>query len=194
MRTLLHAGLLALALLLCGCTATNLVKAGPAQVARGIAVDTPVDWARFQAGASGIEWWTRDGLLLNRLQFGAGIEAGQHVFTRRKAPRRQPEGPYFQPGMDANAIQQLIVDAWRAGGFVDPVADGLRPARFGDVDGLRFEARMASTDGLVYRASVLAAESGRRLYYIIYLAPGEHYYERDLAHAERILETATIAR
>jgi hypothetical protein len=189
-----HAGLLALALLLSGCAATNLVKPGPAEVARGIAVDTPVEWARFHAGASGIEWWTRDGLLLNRLQFGAGIEAGQHVFTRRKAPRKQPEGPYFQPGMDANAVQQLIVDAWRAQGFVDPVADGLRPARFGNADGLRFEARMASSDGLVYRASVLAAESGRRLYYIIYLAPGEHYYERDLGNAERIFGTATIGR
>lgn len=185
---------LALVALTAGCGATNLVRTGPAEVARTIAVETPVEWARFAAGASGIEWWTRDGILLNRLQFGAGIEAGQHVFTRRKAPRRQPEGPYFQPGLDANAIAQLIVDAWRADGFVDPAISALRPARFGDAEGLRFEARMSNADGLVYRASVLAAERERRLYYLIYLAPAEYYYERDLGHAERVFETATIRR
>lgn len=184
-------------LLLCGvmllaACGSRLVKPGVARGAKSFEVTTPVAWTRL--AALGGELWTIDGELLNQLSFIDGVRAGQHVLSKRRRTRSAPDGAYFKPGLDALQLQQLFVDAYAGEGMVNAAASGLRPARFGEVEGFRFELAFASPEGLIYRGKVLMAERDARLYALVFLAPGEYYFERDAATIDRVFDSARLTR
>jgi hypothetical protein len=178
--------------LLAGCAAVQLVETGPQTVAKGFRVDTPVAWGRLDAGYRSV--WTLDGLPLNQLYFNAAIKDGEHITTRKKQSRSNATGPFFRQGSDASQIQQLVVDYLRESGMVDVQASNLSPARMGDVEGLRFDLSYATSKGLIYRGRVVGAEHQNQLYLIWYVAPSEYYFERDLALAEQVMNSASIVR
>lgn len=173
-----------------GCGPTPLVRSGYATAVGSIALETPVDWSRF--GDSRVELWTRDGNLLNQLQFVGAVEPGQHVFRSRRESKRRPDGPYFRSNMNGLELQALVLDALAELGAVRPVARALRPVRFGDGGGesVRFDIDTANQDGLVYRGIAQASVRRGKLYVMLFLAPAEHYFERDRTVVERMLDSA----
>jgi len=177
-----------LALLLAGCGPSPLVRAGAASAVGSIALVTPVDWSR--SGDTRVELWTRDGTLLNQLQFVGAVEPGQHVFRSRRETKRRPDGPYFRAGMNGVELQALVLDGLGELGAVRPAARALRPARFGDGESVRFEVDTANQDGLLYRGLAQASVHGERLYVILFLAPAEHYFERDRKLVEAMFDSA----
>ncbi len=175
-------------LLLAACGPSPLVRAGAASAVGSIALDTPVDWSR--SGDARVELWTRDGTLLNQLQFVGEVEPGQHVFRSRRETKRRPDGPYFRDGMNGIELQALLLDALGELGAVRPAARALRPAKFGDGESVRFEVETANQDGLLYRGIAQASVHHERLYVILFLAPAEHYFERDRKIVESMFDSA----
>ncbi len=175
-------------LLLGGCGPTPLVRAGSVIAAGTITLDTPVEWSRF--GDSRVELWTRDGTRLNQLQFVGDVEPGQHVFRSRRESQRRPDGAYFRSGLDGLALQALVLDGLAELGAVKPMARGLQPARFGDGEAVRFEIDTSNQDGLVYRGIAQASVHRGKLFVMLFLAPGEHYFERDAALVRRMFDSA----
>ena len=82
-----------------------------------------------------------------------------------------------------------LLDALRQDGWSRVSATNLRPARFGSVDGLRFDADMTADNGLMYRGTFGAAERKDRLTLFFWMAPVEYYHGRDVAAVERMFQS-----
>lgn len=183
--------LLVLVGLLAGCGGGRLVQPGTA-TASGIVIDTPIAWSRFEFPR--YEIWTIDGITLNRLYIIPAVKNGEHVFLERRVSKNRPDAPAFRSGMRADEIRDIVLDALTETGAVSIDSNGLRPARFGGVDGLRFEFEASTAAGLKYRGMVMAAARGDQLSLLVWMAPNEYYYDRDAASVSRILDSARFDR
>ena len=186
------------------CTAFALLVAcasqgGTLQAAGGVDVfdlhlDTSLAWARIKDPFQHEEIWTIDGMALNSLSVFSGIEPGQHVFMLSHERSSRPDGPWFRAGMQPGEIRDLVVAALRQQGMLNVTTERLRPQRFGDVDGLRFEFAMASASGLLYKGTVAAAQKDGKLTLLLWKAPSEYYFDRDIAAVSRMLDTVRFTR
>lgn len=171
-----------LALTLLSACASPYIQRGPQSV-DGLQLDTPIEWTDL--GTPRRRVWTRDGVLLNTLRIHTDIRPGEPVLRRQSGVRRE-EGVRFRAGMDAIAIQDLILDALRAEGLADVAASGLRPARLMGRPALRAEIRFSTPEGLRYRGLLLAEGEDGTLSYLLWYAPETYYYGRDREAVEAI--------
>ena len=128
-----------------------------------------------------------DGELLNRLYLIPAVREGEHVFLITRQSRRRPDGAFFHPGARPDEIRDLIVDGLAAACAVDIRTENLCPATFGQHEGVRFEVRLTSQEGLEYQAMAAAFGHGRTLALLI--ATAEYYYPRDADKLDRMLGT-----
>ena len=154
---------------------------------------TDLSWARIKDPFQHEEIWTIDGMALNSLSIFSGIEPGQHVFMLGKARSSRPDGPWFQTGMRPEEIRDIIVAAMQDQHMVNIVTANLRPQSFGGIDGLRFEFTMSNADGLIYKGTVATAEKDGKLDVLLWKAPAEYYYGRDVAAVDRMLDGMRFA-
>jgi hypothetical protein len=184
--------LVAMLALFAGCAEERLVQPGVASANGGIVIDTPIAWSRFMFPR--YEIWTVDGIPLNRLYIVPSVKNGEHVFLERRVNAKHPNAPAFRTGMRAEEIRDIVLDALTETGAVNIRSEGLRPARFGAIDGLRFEFDASTAAGLQYRGMVLAAAHGDELTFLLWMAPVEYYYGRDAASVAHILDSARLDR
>ena len=179
-------------LLLSACAGQGgrLVQAGDGVRVFDMRVDTSMDWARIRQPR--MEYWTIDGLPLNEFVFVSAVKPGEHVFLAARERKRRPDGPWFRSGMRPDEIQDVILDGLRQEGWTQVVASGLRPASFGESQGLRFEASLTHVGGLRYRGIFGAVERKGRLTHFLWIAPAEHYYPRDASAVARILDSISF--
>ncbi|HEY2346777.1 MAG TPA: hypothetical protein VGH80_13020 [Xanthomonadaceae bacterium] len=145
-------------------------------------------WARIKDPLQREEIWTIDGMALNSLSIFSGIEPGQHVFMLGHERSSRPDGPWFRAGMRPEEIRDIVVAGMTGLRMVNITTSNLRPQKFGGIDGLRFEFTMASTEGLIYRGTVAAAERDGKLDLLLWKAPAEYYHDRDAAAVARMLD------
>ena len=182
-----HAWVLAATLiLLVGCGASRLQRAGSATVFN-LQLQTDLDWARLPAPRQ--EQWTIDGAPLNQLTILSRIKPGEHVFLRARERSWRPDGPWFRAGMRPDEVRDIVLDGLRGAGWANVNARDLRPVRWGDAPGLRFELELDSPTGLVYRGTVTAAERDGRLTLLAWIAPAEHYHGRDAEAVGRMFDS-----
>lgn len=181
--------LLAMIVLFAGCASRGgpLVSPGPNPAGSRLSINSEMEWTRISTQR--FQLWTIDGELLNRLYIIPGVRERDYIFLGARQTRRRPDGPFYQPGMRADEVRDLIIDGLLASGAINISATNLRPAQFGAYEGLRFEMTMANEEGLEYQAMAAAFEHDRQLALAIFLAPSEHYYPRDAAKVSRMLET-----
>lgn len=177
----------AIFLLLVACVSPGgkLQQAGAA-TAFDMHLDSDLDWSRIKLPRQ--ELWTIDGTALNSLSILSGIKANEHVFMLTKEKKRRPDGPWFRPGMRPDEVRDIILDGLRGQSWSNVSAENLRPQRFGSVDGLRFDITMTSVDGLAYSGTVAAAEKDSKLRLLLWKAPSEHYYRRDIGAVNKMLD------
>jgi hypothetical protein len=178
--------LLALAGLAACATGGRLQTAGRTEVL-GMAVETSLDWARYVSPRQ--EAWTIDGTALNQLRLITGTRPGEHVFHLGRERRNIPQGAWYQPGLRPDELHELLLAALREQGWAEVESSNLRPARFGTVDGLRFEFTMASQRGLRYAGTAALFERDGRLTTIYWQAPVEHYHARDAAAVAALIDS-----
>jgi hypothetical protein len=189
MRTAIRWWLLALLVAtVAGCSGGGrLVKAREGIKVFDIVVDSDLDWARMHQSRE--ELWTIDGIPLNRFVVISRIRNNEHVFLQARARTRRPDGPWFRPGMRPDEVRDVVLDALRQDGWSRVSASNLRPARYGSVDGLRFDADLTADNGLVYKGTFGAAERNGRLTLFFWLAPVEYYHGRDIAAVEHMFQS-----
>lgn len=177
----------ALLLLLAGCATPGgkLQRAGQAQ-AFDIALDSPLDWARIKGYRS--ETWTIDGQALNQLNIYSQIKPGEHVMLRGKQKKSRPDGPWFKAGMRGDEIRDIVVDAYRELSWTRISTQNLRPADFAGTAGYRFDLVMTEPNGLVYQGTAAVAVRDGNLDLLVWIAPREHYYGRDIDEVNSMLD------
>ncbi len=183
--------LVAVLLAACSSSGGRLQPAGDAQVLN-ITLDTSLDWARERAPRE--EQWTIDGAPLNQLVIISKVKAGEHVFLNTRERKSRPDGPWFRPGMRPDEVRDIILDGLRGGGWANVRASELRPAKFGDVPALRFDLDLDNPSGLIYRGLVTAAEHDGRLTLLVWIAPAEHYYGRDIAAVTQMYDSVRFVK
>ncbi|MEJ7747427.1 MAG: hypothetical protein WKF61_11930 [Luteimonas sp.] len=178
-----------LVVLLAGCASRGgpLVSPGPNPAGSGLTIDSEMEWTRISTQR--FQLWTIDGELLNRLYLVPSVREREYIFLGARQTRRRPDGPFFQPGMRADELRDLIIDGLAASGAINIQASNLRPVDFGGREGLRFEMSLANEEGLKYQGMAAAFEHDRQLALAIFLAPSEHYYPRDAEKVSRMLDT-----
>lgn len=184
MRWLCAAFLLTL-LAACAGGGGRLVTAGSGIRVFDMQVDTTLDWARLRLPRE--ELWTIDGVFLNRFVVFSNVKPNEHVLLEARERKRRPDGPWYRPGMRPDEIRDVVLDALRGNGWVNLQASNLRPAQFGGVEGMRFDAVLTSGNGLVYQGLFGAVERKGKLTHFFWLAPREHYYGRDAEAVERMI-------
>ena len=181
--------LVAALLLLAACASPGgvLQTAGHVEV-YDLQLDTDLAWARIKDPFKHEEIWTIDGMALNSLSIFSDVAPGEHVFMLSHEKSSRPDGPWFRAGMRPEELRDIIVAAMGDQKMVNITTSGLRPQKFGDVDGLRFDFQMANADGLIYKGTVAAAEKGGKLTVLLWKAPAEYYYGRDIAAVAKMLD------
>lgn len=172
-----------LLLALPGCV-SDRVRPGEAVTLGELTLTSPLGWS--QRGYGRERYWTIDGPALNSIAIFQNVREGEHLLLLPRG-RRRDEGAIYRAAMSEAEVQELFADALQSLGLVNVSASGLRPAPFGSRPGFRFELRYDTPRGLTYRGLVLAEIDGGTLSYLVYDAPAEHYFERDLASVEALL-------
>ncbi len=186
-RLLRSAALLAALIVLTACaTGGKLQTAGRTEVL-GLQFQTSLDWARYSGSRQ--ETWTIDGTALNQLRLLTGTKPREHVFHLGRERRNAPQGAWFKPGLRPDEQQALLLAALREQGWAEVESSDLRPARFGTIDGLRFEFTMASQRGLRYAGTAAMFERDGKLTTIYWQAPVEHYHARDAAAVAALIDS-----
>ncbi len=133
------------------------------------------------------EQWTADGVGLNVIEFWHDIANDQALFERRTV-----EFPKFRSDMKATDVQELFVSSTTKNGGESVEAMNLRPAKFGSVDGFRFELTFTTRTGLHMRQSVLAAVVDEKLQAISYWGTDVHYFDAYAEEAEKIMASIQL--
>ena len=187
-RSLRTLALVALLSTLAACASgSRLVKPGPNAAGGNLVIDSEMEWTRMSAAR--YQLWTMDGELLNRLYLAPRVREREFILLGRRQTKRRPDGAFYHRGLRPDELRDLILDGLRTLGTTNVAATDLRPARFGDRDGLRFEFSLANQEGLRYRGMAAAFEHDRGLALAIFLAPSDYYYPRDAGKVSRMLET-----
>lgn len=187
MTALRAAMLLAVLAWLTACATGGALQTAGRTQALGLAFETSLDWARYASGRQ--EAWTIDGTALNQLRLITGTRPGEHVFHLGRERRDAPQGAWYRPGLRPDELHELLLAALREQGWAEVESTALRPARFGAVDGLRFEFTMASQRGLRYAGSAAMFERNGRLTTIYWQAPLEHYHGRDAGPVAALIDS-----
>jgi len=184
--------LIALALTACTGAGGRLVKAENGIEVFDMTLDTGLDWARIKRPRQ--ELWTIDGMPLNRFVVISGIKPNEHVFLLTRERARKPDGPWYRPGMRPDEIRDVVLDALREGGWSNVQSSNLRPANFGSVAGLRFDAVLTEKNGLIYKGTFGAAEHNGRLTQFFWMAPAEYYYDRDIVAVNKMIDSIRFVK
>lgn len=179
-RTVVGLGLL---LVVAGCAAYTVVEPKRTTIAGVYSVEPQIRWSASSSGK--LESWTTDGFFLHALRFFKGIEDGEAI-----VPAAGPRAlPVFRSTMTPNDIAELVVDTLSKLQAQQVEMKGLRPARFGDVDGFRFDLTYLSREGLEKEGLVSGAVIQGKLHLIVYDGATQHYFPKHRETVERLLES-----
>ena len=178
---------LVLLLVLASCSPFRLVEPTQQTIAERYRVTTPVAWtgATIRNG----ETWTMNGPALDELNFFAGIGEGRSLVSP-KSDAGEP--PVFKARMRANEIMELVTDSLAYGGYNRVQGSKLRPAKFGQLPGFRFEFVFTSEDGLKYAGKAIGAVSEGELHLIVFTAPFSHYFRAYHQTVEQIFASIDV--
>jgi hypothetical protein len=187
LRSLLAAGgLLALA----ACTSITAVPPGPMHVG-ATQVTLGRQWSDISpvmaGGLKKVRVLSIDGPLLNRLYVTDGLAEGESLI---KPPAKEKPTPRLRAGMNSSERMEFVADSIAAMNYQRVETAKPRPAKFGDQTAVRFDITARTDDGLDVMGTALAAEVGGKSYFVLYLAPAEHYYQAGLAEVEQVMASA----
>jgi len=195
MSALRYRGLACIVLLaaLPACATIDLVPAGPYVVGRQtVTLGRPwSDLSRLSPeGGKGARLPSIDGPLRNRLYIVDGLADGRALVSPTRKDRPTPR---WRSDLSPGEQVEFVADSVSAMGYQRVETAGLRPARVGGVEALRFDIAARTAGGLDISGVAQVAESGGRLFLILYLAPTEHYFAAQRPEVDAILDSARIA-
>ncbi|PWE16702.1 hypothetical protein DDZ18_10860 [Marinicauda salina] len=181
----------AAALTLTACAAgPSLVEPGRYAGAESYTIALDREWTLMPAGVDRrvtVDYLTVDGPLLNMVFVAGGIEDGEGIVRERN--EEQPV-PAFRSGMSELELAEFVADSLAALEFHDVETADIRPQDLAGTPGVRMDLAATLESGLVIRGTALAAASDGALDLILFVAPGEHYYEAYADDVEAIMRSA----
>lgn len=191
MKSRLIAAALAAALALSACATSTMAAAGRYEAAPGIAVTLGQNWSditRVMANQPrNVRLLSIDGPFLNRLYVVGDLAPGKEMI---RPESRETPTPIYRADMSDSELVEFVADSVAALGYQRPETANLRPAMLGQTQAVRFDLTAQSAEGLIISGTSLVARAGQNAQILLYLAPAEHYYARDLAEVEQVFASA----
>ncbi|EJL34759.1 hypothetical protein PMI01_01452 [Caulobacter sp. AP07] len=179
--------LAAIALTLGACVSVTSAPAGAYKVGAS-QVTLGHEWSDISAimyqRPAKVRLLSMDGPLLNRLYVTDGLAPGE--FMVKPLAKERPT-PTYRAGMAPNELVEFVSDSVAALDYQRVETEDLRPAKFAGGDGLRFDLKAKSKEGLDVSGTALVAEKAGKLYVVLYIAPTEHYYAVELPEVETVI-------
>jgi hypothetical protein len=186
-------GALALLLALSACASYSHVAKGPITVSERMAVTVDRPWNQFErATPDKLPTWTQEGLSIDTLRFFVGIKDGQRLVadTGNKADRPLT----FHSTMQPEEIASLFGAYYSRGGSSFDL-EGMKPASFMGVPGMRFEfSSVRKSDDVRLKGVVWAAVKDKELFAISFTAPRLTFFPRELPQAEALVASARLVK
>jgi hypothetical protein len=171
------------AVTMAGCSRYTLIEPKARTIADVYTVEPQIAWSGISDGKW--EVWTVDGPALEAIQFLKGLPDGEPLFRGTPEQKRVT----FRKTMSPSEISEFVIDGYSSLGVQKATVSNLRPAKFGDKDGFRFEFQFVTRNGLEKRAMVAGAVLKERLFLILYSGTALHYYTKQQTEAEKIIES-----
>jgi len=187
---------LSLALVLTACTTVSQIRPNERVVINGaLAVQPSKSWSQvttFAIYGAQVVVWTKDGAELNKLCFVGGLEDNTSIHADR--PGKTPE-PKFRSNMTPIEVMELFEAAYSRP-ISTPVifnTSGLRPAKFGGIDGFRFDFSFVDQADEVERKGIaVGAIHKGKLYLLFYHGARIHYFGKNLPEVEALIGSAKL--
>ncbi len=180
-------------LLLSACAQFTLVTADKrVKVGDAFSVEPQVAWTRIANPmvTTKVETWTIDGPLLHKLMFIKGADDGTPLYEPRdNAGQPLKNLPKFRKDMTPIEIAELFETTLTRDGVEQMDITKMGPAKFGDINGFRFDFTYLNTDGLRNRGFGIGGIHEDKLYMIIYGASNLHYYGKHIDTVERLVQS-----
>lgn len=181
-----------------GCAPYSLVEPSRTRIGESYSVEPQIRWTSLRDQGR-TELWTVDGPALEHLRFVKDVADGQTLLGRAittpgPGGRETPEDrqPRFRATMTPSEIIELVVDTWTLIGATQIEATGLRPAKFGSIDGFRFDLAFVWADGVDARAIVAGAVVRQRLQLIVYSGTRLHYFDKHRPAVDRLIDSVHV--
>ena len=184
-------GIFTIVLMLGGCIQYTLVPVGEVSV-KSIKTSTGMSWNKspFNFGPK-TTVWTADGESLDQIIFIHDIANGETLF---KNASKDVVMPHFSDAMLLHEIEDLLITSLTNlyNGQITVESSNLRPTQFSDKNGIQFDLKYYSIDGLAIKGKAKAAVNDGKFYAIVYTAADLHYYGKYEAEVDAILNAASI--
>jgi hypothetical protein len=158
-----------------------------------LTVQPASEWNRLGARPGrNAETWTLDGDALNDLTFYGGIEAGKPLF--RETDKKNQPLPTVSATMLIADIPALLENSYRIALGTAAMSIGtVEPIAFAGGKGVRFTYQFTRQGETLHRRGEgRGAMIGGKLYLITYEAPALYYYDRSVAAARQVAESARL--
>lgn len=182
------------ATLLAGCTQLVLVEPGKREIDGAYTVQPDVSWS--QREANNVIQWTIDGVQLQMMVFSEGVKDGENLY-RKTGSDDGPDAafknmPKFRKSMTPPEIGEMFLATITQAGSSDATMKRIEPHSFGGRKGFRMEFTYATKAGLKKKGLLRGTVTGGQLYVIVYTAADIYYYDRDLPHAQAIMNSVSF--
>ena len=171
-------------LIVSACSQFSLVDKGkPTTVADTYTVEPQIVWNTMST--NNLTVWTIDGPVLDSLVFFDPVKDDTPLFVK---PDKE-NMPVFRSGMTALEIKDLFEASLSRLDTHNVKVTNLRPARFGDLDGFRFDYTSVTKDGLERAGFAVGTVQHGILYMAYYTGAKIYYFEKYKPDAERIIQS-----
>ncbi|MDV6329843.1 hypothetical protein [Asticcacaulis sp. 201] len=200
MKTVLKLGAAtaAAAVLLTGCASgPPLVPAGKMSVASKYSVTLDRNWADvsklFFRRAPKVRILSIDGVLLNRLYVSDGLTFVDPLMVNAmRGDTKNSPAPRGKLNMSLSEQMEFVSSSLATMDYLKVETSNPKPVTISGAKGVRFEFTARTAEGLNLHGLAQAVSDKGLNYYIVYIAPEEHYYAANLKNVVATMDSANL--
>lgn len=189
-------GLALAAVLLSGCSAVVLAPKGNLAVGT-TSVTLSRDWTDitklYYNRAKKVKILSLDGPGLNRLFISEGLSSKDPLMVHpQRGDRKSAPAPRGKANMSFQEHIEFVSTSLSIIDLQQVTTSAPKPVDIGGTRAVRFDITAKSPEGLDLKGVAQAASKGGLNYYIVYIAPSEHYYGAALNDALATMNSAKL--
>jgi len=135
---------------------------------------------------------TLDGLELNRLLVSEGLTPDDPLTVSSSGDSKSNRALRGKSDMSLSEQMEFVSDSVSQLDYHKVETANPQPVTVGGVKGVRFELTGVTTNGLNMKGMAQAVSKGGLSYYVVYLAPAEHYYDANLKNAQAVMDSIKL--
>ncbi|ESQ80623.1 hypothetical protein [Asticcacaulis sp. YBE204] len=193
-----YTGLVALtAALLVACGGPTLAPKGALTVGTGYSVHLSRDWSDvsnlYYLRAKKVKVLSIDAPGLNRLFVSEGLSAADPLMVSpTKGDNKNAPAPRGKANMSFQEQIEFVTTSLSTLEYQKIETSAPKPVDLNGTRAVRFELTAKTSEGLNVKGVAQAASKGGLGYYIVYIAPAEHYYDASLKDAISTMDSAKL--